>query len=348
MNPLYLIPYTEPIPAPAEIFIILEQLFFLIHIIIINSIVGLSLIILYQWNKKQDFFIINKPLAKKIPILFALGINMAIPALLFLQVVFGHLFYTSSILMGTFWILIIPFLIIAYYSAYFHYKKFEFSGLAKYALVIMIIIIFYIAFMLVNNLSMMEMPKRWETYFSNRDGTILLWNVASIYPRFLHFLIASIAVGGIAYSLYFRKKSEDKVREGLKIFAYATMFQIVIGFWFILSLPQNIMQKYIGGDLFATVVFILSIITAFLSIFIALKANIKGSLLLVFLTLVFMVINRYNLRVFHLGENFNISQLKLSPQWDVFTIFLVILLLGIAVIFYMLKITFSKTKEAKK
>lgn len=170
MNPLYLIPYTEPIPAPAEIFIILEQLFFLIHIIIINSIFGLSLIILYQWNKKQDSFIINKP---------------------------------------------------------------------------------------------------------------------------------------------------------------------------------HIIQKYTGGDLFAKAMFTLSIITAFFSIFMALKADLKGSLLLVFLTLVFMVINRYNLRVFHLDENFNISQLRLSPQWDVFATFLVILLLGLAIIFYMLKINFSKQKRLR-
>lgn len=348
MNPLYLIPYTEPIPAPAEVFIVLEQLFFLIHIIIINSILGLSLMILYKWNKKQDFFKINKPLAKKIPILFALGINMAIPALLFLQVVFGHLFYTSSILMGTFWILIIPFLIIAYYSSYFHYKKFEVSGWAKHALVVMIVIIFYIAFMLVNNLSMMEMPEKWETYFSNRDGTILLWNAASIYPRFLHFLIASIAVGGIAYSLYFRKNSEDKIKEGLKIYAYATMIQIAVGFWFLLSLPQNIMLKYMGGDLVATVVLVSGIITAFISIFASLRGNLKGSIIFLFLTLISMIINRYNLRIFQLGENFNVSQLTLSPQWDVFIIFLLILLLGVTVIVYMLKIAFSVRKEVDR
>lgn len=350
MNPLYLIPYTEAIPAPAIIFIFFEQLFFLIHIILINLILGLGLILFYNWNREENFFLSNKAIAKKIPILFALGINMAIPALLFLQVVFGHFFYTSSILMGTFWILIIPFLIIAYYSSYYHYKKFENSRNAKYALVLMILIIFYIAFMLVNNLSMMEMPEKWFVYFSNRDGTILLWNVASIYPRFFHFIIASIAVGGIAYGLYFSKKanSEDKVKEGLKIFAYATMIQILVGFWFLISLPQSIMQKYMGEDLFATVVLILGINTALLSVFASLKGILRGSLVFLLLTLVFMVINRYNLRIFHLGENFSVSHLKIEAQWDIFAIFLIILILGMAIIGYMLKISSLKAKEVKK
>lgn len=348
MNPLYLIPYTEAIPVPAIIFIFLEQIFFLIHIILINLIVGLGSILFYNWNKEEHFSLSNKTIAKKIPILFALGINMAIPALLFLQVVFGHFFYTSSILMGTFWILITPFLIIAYYSSYYHYKKFEISGLAKYALILMILITFYIAFMFVNNLSMMEMPEKWDVYFHRRDGTILLWNVPSIYPRFFHFVLASIAIGGITYSLHFRKKSEDKVKKGLKIFTYATIIQIFVGFWFLLSLPQNIMQKYIGEDIFATVVFILGINTALLSVIASFKGILRGSLVFLLLTLIFMVITRYNLRIFYLGENFSVSHLKLEPLWDVFTIFLIILILGVAIIVYMLKISSLKAKEAKK
>ncbi len=350
MNPLYLIPSSEPIPASAEIFIFLEQLFFLMHILIINSILGLSLIILYQSNKKQDFFKAHKPLAKKIPILFAIGINMAIPALLFLQVVFGHLFYTSSILMGTIWILIIPLLIIAYYSSYFHYRNFENSKFAKPVLILIILIIFYIAFMLVNNLSMMELPHKWTDYFTNKQGTILLWSLPSIYPRFFHFLVASVAVGGMFYSIYYSRRSDSisQVNEGLKIFAYATMIQIIVGFWFLLSLPQNIMQKYMGGDLFATVVFVLGVITAIISIFVALMGKLKGSILFLLLTLIFMVINRYHLRTFHLEGVFSPYQLEVVPQWDLFILFAGVLCVGIGVIAYMLKMAFTQKKGIEK
>lgn len=342
-----LIPYTEPIPAPPEILIFLEQLFFLIHILIINSILGLSLILLFRWSKGSDFFNLNKPIAKKIPILFALGINMAIPALLFLQVTFGHLFYTSSILIGTFWILIIPFLIIAYYSSYYHYKKFEVSKGAKYALILLVILVLYIAFTLVNNLSMMEMPETWKAYFSNRDGTIILWSVPSIYPRFLHFLFASVAIGGLFYAFYFRKKARpEKVNEGLKIFAYATVLQAIVGFWFLLSLPKPVMLKFMGEDTLATFFLIAGIGTALLSIATALKGSLKFTIILLLATLVSMVINRYNLRIFSLSEYFSPSELKLVPQWDVFAIFIVILLIGVGTIVYMLKVAFPR--EVKK
>lgn len=349
MNSINLLPDAEKIPLRPEIFVLLEQLFFLIHIVIINSILGLGIIILFK-SLKVNALTVEKQLSKKIPVLFALGINMAIPALLFLQVVFGHLFYTSSILMGTFWILIIPFLIIAYYCSYFYYKKAELSKYARFALALMILIVFYIAFMLVNNLSMMESPDRWTDYFSNREGSILLWNMPSIYPRFFHFLVASVAVGGMFYSIYYSRRPDSisQLNEGLKIFAYATIIQIIVGFWFLLSLPQNIMQKYMGGDLFATVVFVLGVITAIISIVVALMGKLKGSIFFLLLTLIFMVINRYHLRAFHLEGVFSPYQLEVVPQWDLFILFAGILCVGIGVIAYMLKMAFTQNKGIEK
>ncbi|WP_353683543.1 hypothetical protein V4D30_06590 [Thermodesulfovibrio sp. 3907-1M] len=344
-----LIPYPESLPAPAQIFIFLEQLFFLIHIVLVNSILGLSLITIYKAFKSSESMERDKSIAKQIPILFAFAINMAIPALLFIQVVFGHLFYTSSVIIGTFWIMIIPLLVIAYYSSYFHYKKFKNSGLAKSSLLIVIFIMFYIAFILVNNLSLMEEPEQWKKYFENRTGTILMWNTLSIYPRYLHFIIGSIAIGGLFYSLYykFRKDMEQKlqnlkIKEGLKIFSYATMFQIFAGILFLLSLPERVLLNFIGGDFLATIVFVSGIIFAIIALFSGLKEKLSATAFFLFLTLIAMIINRYHLRIFQLGENFRIAEFKVMPQWDVFVIFLLILVAGIAVILYMLRVAFFR------
>lgn len=351
-----LIPYTESIPAPAQIFILLEQLFFLIHIVLINSIFGLSFITVYKLLKSSDMIESlqrDKSIAKQIPILFALAINMAIPALLFIQVVFGHFFYTSSVLLGTFWILIIPLLIIAYYASYFHYRKFENLRLARLSLLTVIFIMLYIAFILVNNLSLMEEPEQWKKYFENRSGTILMWNTLSIYPRYLHFIVGSIAIGGFFYSLYynFRKDMEQKlqylkIKEGLKIFSYATMLQIFVGILFLMSLPEKVMRNYVGGDFLATTIFVSGVIFAIITLFSGLKEKLTTTAFFLLLTLFTMIINRYYLRVFQLGENFRISELKIMPQWDVFATFLLIFGAGIAVIFYMIRIAFYK--EVKK
>lgn len=351
------IPYTESLPAPAEILILLEQLFFLIHIVLINSILGLSFIMIYkriflaqsERTEKEFPMIEDKLLAKKIPILFALAINMAIPALLFIQVVFGHLFYTSSVLVGTFWILIIPLLIIAYYASYFHYKKFDTSKLARFSLFVVALVMLYIAFILVNNLSLMEDPGKWSRYFQNRSGTVLLWDELSIYPRYLHFIAGSIAVAGAFYCLYYRfrknidkNRQKQKIKEGLKIFSYATMVQIVVGILFLLSLPEKIMLNFIGGDSLATLVFLSGVIFAIIALLSGIKGKVHNTTVFLLLTLFAMVINRYHLRIFHLGDNFSISELRLIPQWDVFIIFLLILFAGTAVIVYMLKLVFFR------
>ncbi len=48
-----------------------------------------------------------------LPLVIAFAVNFGVAPLLFLQVLYGHFIYTSSILMGIFWISIIPALIIA-------------------------------------------------------------------------------------------------------------------------------------------------------------------------------------------------------------------------------------------
>lgn len=351
INPL--IPYPETLPVPAWILIVLEQFFFFIHILLINSILGISIVLFYKWikaEKENDFIDLNKPLAQKIPILFAIAINMAIPALLFIQVVFGNLFYTSSILIGTFWISIIPLLILAYYAAYFHYRKFETSKFAKIALLLVVLTIFYISFIFVNNISLMELPQKWNRYFTNRSGTIIILDELTIFARYFHFLVASFAIGGLFYAIYykFRRNLDDavktsKIKEGLKIFSYSTLLQIMIGIVFLLSLQKSIMLKFMGDDPIATTVFVSGIIFAIISFIYGLRENVTATAVFTLATITSMVINRYNLRIFQLGDNFNLSCLMITPQWDVFIIFVIVLIIGLTVIACLLKTAFSKS-----
>jgi hypothetical protein len=77
-----LIPYTESLPAPPQILILLEQLFFLIHIVLINSILGLSLIIIYKRIRLLSISSLDldiyRPFSKQIPILFAGSVNILV------------------------------------------------------------------------------------------------------------------------------------------------------------------------------------------------------------------------------------------------------------------------------
>lgn len=352
MNPNELIPTPDAIPAPPWLMILLEQLLFLLHILVINALFGSALIIFFRWFKKSDdvsFSELNKPLASKIPVMFALGINLGVAPLLFLQVTFGHLFYSSSVLMATYWILVIPFLIIAYYGAYIHFKKMDNSeGLAKTSIAVLILMVLYIGFMFVNNNSLMEQPERWVAYFENRDGTILNTADITIYPRFLKFIFASIAIGGLFSALVYHFKKdiqgkEEKIKQSLKIFGIATALQMVLGFWYLFSLPEDIMLKLIGRDLVSSIILLIGILGAVGALIFAFQGKLMITLYHLLLTMISMVITRYLLRMMYLNDNFSLSTLQIEPQWLVFGLFVVILLIGLYSVWYMIKLGFVKT-----
>ncbi len=347
MDPNALIPTPEAIPAPPWVFIVLEQLLFLLHIIVINVVVGGLLILLFRrFSGRKEALPADQPASAKLPILIALGINFGIPPLLFLQVVFGHLFYTSSVLMATWWILIIPLLIVAYYGAYIHAIKYaDVPGLSKAALVIATLILLYIGFMLVTNNSLMEQPERWTAYFGNRGGTLLNLGDPAFWPRYFHFIAASVAVGGLAFAIFYRMRKADddtrelRVKQGLLIFAIATSVQVAIGFWYLLAIPSGLIPGFMGQDLLSTIVLMVGIAAGIGALIFGFLGKLTGAVVHLLITLVAMIVTRYNLRMMYLADNFEPGSLVISPQYGILALFLIILIIGVGSIIYMLKVS---------
>lgn len=69
------------------------------------------------WNCKHSRRFARR-LFGQLPVFMALGINFAIVPLLFLQTTYYKSFYTATILMGWHWLVVIPILIVGYYSLY--------------------------------------------------------------------------------------------------------------------------------------------------------------------------------------------------------------------------------------
>lgn len=352
MDPTNLIPSPDTIPAPSLFFQILEILTFTLHILVINAMLGGIFITLYQrffQNENSIEDSLHGSITKKIPVTFALGINLGVAPLLFVQVIYGNYFYTSSVLMGTYWILIIPLLILAYYGAYIHARKYSKSeSLAKVSLLISGLIVLYIGFMLVNNLTMMTQPENWTGYFNERTGTLLNTSDATLIPRYLHFIAASVAVGGLFLAIVwnFRKKkdpekAEAKVVHGLKIFSFATMIQIIIGFWFLLAIPSDFISEFMGGNIFYTILLFGGIITGIASIMVSINGKLNLTLVAFLLTIVFMVLTRDNLRALYMKDHFSFDQLTLNPQYGVMTLFLLIFVIGLGSVYYMIKLGFQ-------
>jgi len=349
MDPTSLIPSPDTIPAPAWLFQVLNIFTFMIHILFVNVVIGGSLIMLFSRLTRKDEPLdqsLNGSIAGKIPTTFALAINFGVAPLLFIQVLYGHFIYSSSIFMAVFWIMIIPLLIIAYYGAYVHVKKYSASKtLSMAALIVMSAIVLYIAFAFTNNMTLMLQPEKWSAYFANRSGTILNLNDATFLPRYLHFIVASVAVAGLFMSIVWHirgkkgmKGVEEKINTGLKIFAIATCVQVAIGFWFLLAIPSDFILAFMGRNLFYTIVLFAGILLAIGAIISAFLGKLIPSLIHLVAVVAAMVITRVNLRSLYLNDVFSFSDLQLAPQYGVMALFFIIFAIGLVVVWMMLKI----------
>jgi hypothetical protein len=351
MDANLLIPTPDALPAPAWLMITLEQLLFLLHIIVINALLGGGLIVLYNrlfHPRSEADAALDQPIARKLPTLFALGINLGVAPLLFMQVTFGHLFYASSVLMAVYWIMIIPLLILAYYGAYIYQKKMDSSGWAGWLpLLISLAFVVYVGFIQVNNNALMEQPERWVAYFQNRGGTFLDWSDITLYPRFFHFAVASLAMGGLFYATVFTLRKTDPRREqgiryGLKILGIGTLVQMGVGFWYILALPAPFILKLMGQDGLRTGVLMLGILAGIGAAAYSFMGKYRAALIHVLTTMGLMVALRYLLRMDFLADNFTLSSLKVNPQWFVFTLFAAVLLVGLYAVWYMVRAGFFR------
>ena len=248
MNPATLVPAPDAITAPWGWFYVLLIVTFLLHILVMNVMLGGGIIALISaFRGGQQNILLGKEFSYKWPYTIAFAVNMGVAPLLFIQVLYGQFIYSSSILMAVWWFSIIAMLMLAYYGAYIYDFKFEaLGGLRIFMLEFSVLILLIIAFFFTNNMTLMLQPDRWLDYFSRADGTLLNLGDPTLIPRYLHFVIGAVAVAGLFFALvgHFRfiKSSVDRdalIDKGLHYFAWATSIEIFFGLWFLLSLPAR-------------------------------------------------------------------------------------------------------------
>jgi len=146
-------------------------------------------------------------------------------------------------------------------------------------------------------------------------------NLPSVWPRFFHIVLGSVAATGIVITLYgtlrigqgkWHESVEDAsinpfdhtTRYGVAWTLAGTLPQIVIGPWLLLTLPPEVRERLVDGASLSSVVFFVSLTFALLAI-VLLNASLMvphfrglvwsglGSL---FLTIVLMVVVREEVR----------------------------------------------------
>ena len=347
MDPTRLIPTPDTIPAAWGWFDLLLIATFFLHLLVMNFMLGGGLISLFNMFRPRDENqLLNKEISVKWPFTIAFAVNLGVAPLLFIQVVYGHFIYSSSILMAVWWLSIIALLILAYYGAYIYDFKFDqLKGVKAPLLFLVVVLMLYIAFFFTNNMTLMLQPDRWQAYFQNTGGTFLNLGDPALIPRYLHMVTGSVAVAGLGLAAlgHFNliRTSLDRdwmTRTGLGYFRAATMVQVLIGVWFLLSLPADIMALFLGKSVAGTVLLAIGAVLAVAGLLLARKGKTitvigTGSVLLLV-----MVLIRDQVRLAYLRPYFKLSDLTVHKDNTSFIFFLVVLVIGIALMGYVLKL----------
>jgi len=339
----------NPLPAPYWVFKLLLVVTFTLHIMAMNLMLGgAAMALLARWRKGNAFGNrIFLDVAKKVPSLMAATISLGIAPLLFVQVLYGQYFYTSSILLAWPWFLVIVFVIAAYYGFYFVAYRGEHRPLAAgRVLLFSTTLVLLVGFIYTNNITLGLAPTRWaHKYFNSASGWHLNLAEPTLFPRYLHFMTSAVAVGGLLLVLmaWAKWKQEREYAVALfqfggKAFMYANMAQIVIGMAFLMSLPREVRMLFMGDSPLASALLGIGMVGAFAIIFLMSAALRKEDVRLAGLgvtsitavVIATMCVMRDMVRDAYLKPYLNAQPFAVQTQWSPLLLFLGVFVAGVA------------------
>ena len=334
-----LLPQADALQVHWLVFEILLIVTFLLHLLLMNVMLGGSIIAAVMgWRDRHE-----PEETHEIPITIALTVNFGVPPLLFVQVLFGHLFYTSSVLMGAFWLSVIPILIVAYYAAYLavHYRKTQVSAVWSTVSAILLLVI---GFLFVNNMTFMLDPGKWAGYFAEPGGVLLNLSEPTLIPRYLHFVVGALAVTGLAWAVWswYREKrggppADKCIAWGLKVFWVTTLVQVAIGLWWVIALPEDVMKLFMGGSMYASALLLLGVLLTVGLVIMAVKGKLWPTVGSLVLTMLVMILMRDVVRGGYLSGIFTEADLAVNLSLSPLVLFLISFVVGLVVLGWMVK-----------
>lgn len=358
MDPANLIPAPDPLQVPWGWFQFLLLLTFFLHIVVMNIMIGCGVISLVkQLVNPEKNLPLCRELGTRITYAVAFTVNFGVAPLLFLQVLYGHFIYTSSILMGAYWLSVVFLLIAAYGLAYLHKFQFDHWSVTsrRWLLGGSLATMLLIGFFFTNNLTLMQTPATWPQYFRHPGGFFLNLGEPTLMARYLHFVVASVATGGLflAISAHFQKslpatERAGRIKNGLTWFTYATMVEIAIGIVFLFSLPKTVLHLFVGGNWLATLLFAGSLGGSFFCIKFGAQERLWPATAAMTLTILLMILVRDLARHAYLAPWFHPADLPVAPQYSPMLLFFLVLVAGLGIIASMLRLAWRSTKEVQQ
>jgi len=251
------IPRDLELPLPLgefEVKVLLVVLF-LAHIFFVNLMIGGSVFSVFleilglKWAR---FDSLSRKIAETITVNKSLAVVLGVGPLLCINLVYTLHFYSANSLTGYAWFSIVPLVTIAFLLTYLHKYTWDRWGGSRKRLHIIVggaasFLFLSIPFVFLANINLMLFPEKWHEV----RGLFSSLGVGNVFPRYFHFLTASIALTGLFLAGWFGRKGypvEDKLPEFnrpelrrlfYRIAYYATIAQLVFGPLVLVTLPYS-------------------------------------------------------------------------------------------------------------
>lgn len=355
------LPAADPVGLPAPYWLLKPLLLvtFTLHILAMNCMLGSAIIaaVARLRGRSGDQGRLATDLGKKVPTFLAATVTIGIAPLLFVQVLYGQFFYSSTVLIAWSWLSVVGLVIIAYYGFYSIALSRKPAGRRLTATAVLsAAAVVCVAFIYTNNFTLMLSPGKWKAmYLADPSGWNLNLGEPMLFPRLIHSIIAAIAIAGLVVIIsgLIKRRSEPDyglflVRHGATWFLVATMAQFVTGIWYLVGLPREKMMLFLGKDALGTGLLAVGILAGLGSVMVMLGARrtasgrrIAVSVELIVITIISMQGMRDVLRMAYLTPYYRPEAQPVAPQWGVLAIFLVLFIAALALWGIMMKRYFA-------
>jgi hypothetical protein len=352
-----------PFPAPAWLFQALLLLTFFVHILFLNVTLGGAVIGavhgLPAKNPEAPGRRLGRLLVGLLPASVSFTVTTGVAPLLFIQLLYGQVFYAATVLVAWLWLAIVPLIVVGYYSVYLY--KFEVGapgGRTAWLSVAGFCFVVVAAIQVLVNVLQLT-PPRWEAVAVTIGA---VFQDPTLLPRYLHFLFGSVAVAGLFLAVVAAERARRTpdpffdwlARRGLFWALAATGLQMADGFWFLFSLPRETLIAVVGGKPWPTIHLAIGMGLGFLALIVLSgvrqperqRGLIRFAAGVLLATVLAMVGLRDVVRGLYLGSLIRVRELPSQTQGDLTILFLLVFLLGLATVAWMVRRAFRGLRTA--
>jgi hypothetical protein len=239
---MYPFPAVDPIPLPAPIWLLklLHVVTLALHFVAVEMLLGglLLAVLLSLFRGSPASIVAARALARRLTVVMTFVINLGVPPLLFAQVLYGRALYTSSVLIGLYWISIVGILMLTYWLLYQFQARLQAGRSAWWVGLIAWLLAGGVARLLSTNMTLMLRPEVWrEMYSASAMGAYLPTGDPTLTPRWLLMLAGGLFIGGL-WMVYLAGRSTFTAEEkrfvaglGGKVAALFGVVYLAAGVW---------------------------------------------------------------------------------------------------------------------